>query len=114
MAEQGPLSTCANTCRALVGGGTGLSVNLEHRKLAQTGGVLKIPTYGVKHMRIKAAFAIAFAILFTGSIGAAAQEVSGTPGSPSATTTIDGRQIPPLPGQFGRSEERRVGKECRL
>ena len=32
---------------------------------------------------------------------AAAQEITGTPGSPSATTTIDGRQIPPPPGQFG-------------
>ena len=26
---------------------------------------------------------------------AIAQEVTGTPGSPSATSTIDGRQIPP-------------------
>jgi len=52
-------------------------------------------------MRVKVAFACALPFLFTGWIGAAAQEVTGTPGSPSATTTIDGRQIPPPPGQFG-------------
>ena len=32
---------------------------------------------------------------------AIAQEVTGTPGSPSATSTIDGRQIPPPPANFG-------------
>ncbi len=30
-----------------------------------------------------------------------AQEISGTPGSPSATTTIDGRQLPPPAPTFG-------------
>ena len=30
-----------------------------------------------------------------------AQQISGTPGSPSATTTIDGRQIPNPPAPFG-------------
>jgi arylsulfatase len=52
-------------------------------------------------MKIQAAFAFAPAFLFTGWIGAAAQEVTGTPGSPSATTTIDGRYIPPPPPRFG-------------
>lgn len=32
---------------------------------------------------------------------AAAQQVTGTPGSPSATPTIDGKQIPPPPPKFG-------------
>jgi hypothetical protein len=32
---------------------------------------------------------------------ASAQEVIGTPGSPDATTTIDGRRIPPPPATFG-------------
>jgi sulfatase-like protein len=32
---------------------------------------------------------------------AVAQQVTGTPGSPSATTTIDGKQIPPPPPKFG-------------
>jgi hypothetical protein len=30
-----------------------------------------------------------------------AQQVTGEPGSPSATTTIDGKQIPPPPPKFG-------------
>jgi arylsulfatase A-like enzyme len=32
---------------------------------------------------------------------AAAQQVTGTPGSPSATTTLDGKQLPPPPAKFG-------------
>jgi arylsulfatase A-like enzyme len=36
-----------------------------------------------------------------GAPNAAAQQVTGTPGSPSATTTIDGKQIPPPPPKFG-------------
>ena len=30
-----------------------------------------------------------------------AQQITGTPGSPSATTTIDGKQLPPEPPKFG-------------
>ena len=30
-----------------------------------------------------------------------AQQISGTPGSPSATTTIDGKYLPPPPSKFG-------------
>src|ERR1700750_3449751 len=36
---------------------------------------------------------------FSGS--ASAQVVTGDPGSPGATTTIDGKQIPPPPAAFG-------------
>ena len=32
---------------------------------------------------------------------AAAQQITGTPGSPSATITLDGKQLPPPPGKFG-------------
>ncbi len=32
---------------------------------------------------------------------ACAQQVTGTPGSPEATTTIDGRYLPPQPPAFG-------------
>jgi arylsulfatase A-like enzyme len=32
---------------------------------------------------------------------ASAQQVTGVPGSPSATTTIDGQQLPPPPSKFG-------------
>src|ERR1700690_1564797 len=37
----------------------------------------------------------------TTSASTSAQQVTGTPGSPSATTTIDGKQIPPPPPIFG-------------
>jgi hypothetical protein len=39
--------------------------------------------------------------LLTGVGVSLAQQSTGTPGSPSATTTIDGRQLPPLPSTFG-------------
>jgi arylsulfatase A-like enzyme len=32
---------------------------------------------------------------------AQAQQITGTPGAPSATVTIDGKQLPPQPGKFG-------------
>jgi arylsulfatase A-like enzyme len=35
------------------------------------------------------------------SFGAIAQTINGTPGSPSATITIDGKQLPPPPTKFG-------------
>ena len=34
-------------------------------------------------------------------VPASAQQVTGVPGSPSATTTIDGKQLPPPPPKFG-------------
>ncbi len=37
---------------------------------------------------------------------ASAQQVEGQPGSPSATTTIDGKQLPPPPPKFGGKIER--------
>ena len=44
------------------------------------------------------------AFLFAGTLAVtpvAAQQITGTPGSPSATTTIDGKQLPPQPPKFG-------------
>jgi hypothetical protein len=35
------------------------------------------------------------------SSGAMTQQIDGTPGSPSATITIDGKQLPPPPLKFG-------------
>ena len=32
---------------------------------------------------------------------AVAQQVTGVLGSPSATTTLDGKQLPPVPQKFG-------------
>jgi arylsulfatase len=48
----------------------------------------------------KAALALATLASFFSAVltpYAAAQQVTGTPGSASATTTIDGKQIPPPP-----------------
>jgi arylsulfatase A-like enzyme len=42
-----------------------------------------------------------FASFEVGAVTAVAQQVTGVPGSPSATTTIDGKQLPPPPPKFG-------------
>jgi hypothetical protein len=43
---------------------------------------------------------IAAAAIFV-ALRAPAQQITGTPGSPSATTTISGEQLPAAPGKFG-------------
>jgi len=40
-------------------------------------------------------------VLLLAAVPAPAQQTSGVPGSPSATTTIDGKQLPPPPPKFG-------------
>src|SRR5277367_3893735 len=40
-------------------------------------------------------------VMFLSSLPVAAQQVTGTLGSPSATTTLDGKQLPPPPPKFG-------------
>ena len=42
----------------------------------------------------------AAAVMFV-ALPAPAQQITGTPGSPSATTTINGEQLPAPPGKFG-------------
>jgi arylsulfatase A-like enzyme len=51
----------------------------------------------------KAALVVAPSLLVLGftAASAKAQQVTGTPGSASATTTIDGKQLPPPPPKFG-------------
>jgi arylsulfatase len=48
-------------------------------------------------------FALTFALLAGTALVsvAAAQERTGTPGAPNATTTIDGNYLPPPPPRFG-------------
>jgi hypothetical protein len=36
----------------------------------------------------------------TSAVPSTSQQVNGTPGSPSATTTINGKQLPPMPQSF--------------
>jgi arylsulfatase len=41
------------------------------------------------------------AISAVAAVTVVAQQITGTPGTPSATTTIDGKQLPPPPAKFG-------------
>src|SRR5262245_35506327 len=45
-----------------------------------------------------------------GPAAVVAQQIMGTPGSPSATTTIDGKQIPHAPFKFGGTIERNAAQ----
>ena len=44
---------------------------------------------------------LAAAVMAVAPSARAQIQTTGTPGSPSATTTIDGKQIPPPPMKFG-------------
>src|SRR5438552_18972360 len=55
---------------------------------------------------MKSATQILFSVMFAAAVMAVAnsawtQQINGTPGSPDATVTIDGKQIPPPPMPFG-------------
>jgi len=63
------------------------------------------------YLRLLLAVAVIVAAVTSGLAGlpAMAQQITGVPGSPSATTTIDGRQLPPMPDEkFGGKIERNV------
>ena len=55
----------------------------------------------MKSNLIKHSLAALAAILTFVPLTAPSQQINGTPGSPSATVTIDGKQIPPPPMKFG-------------
>jgi arylsulfatase A-like enzyme len=44
---------------------------------------------------------LSVAVATMSNLPGAAQQITGTPGSPSATTTIDGKYLPPPPPKFG-------------
>jgi len=52
-------------------------------------------------MKITTALSLGFLLGTSYLPGAIAQQITGTPGSPSATITIDGLQLPPPPPKFG-------------
>jgi Sulfatase len=52
----------------------------------------------------------AVAVALFGATQASAQQVTGTLGSPSATTTFGGEQLPPPPQQFGGKIERNAAQ----
>jgi hypothetical protein len=54
-------------------------------------------------MTTKMMGAIVVAAALLGSAPAMAQQTTGLPGSPNATTTIDGRYLPNPPSKFGGS-----------
>src|ERR1700674_1901987 len=52
-------------------------------------------------MKITTTLSLGFLLGTSYLPGAMAQQITGTPGSPGATTTIDGKQLPPEPPKFG-------------
>jgi len=56
-------------------------------------------------MKITTALSLGFLLGTSYLPGAMAQQITGTPGSPSATVTIDGKQLPPPPAEFGGAIE---------
>jgi hypothetical protein len=46
-----------------------------------------------------------FAAALVAGAPAVAQQITGTPGSPSATTTIEGNQLPPPPTAIRRRDQ---------
>ncbi len=56
-----------------------------------------------EHLRTSrcAPLAALFLMFLLAAVGATAQQTTGVPGSPSATTTIDGKYLPPPPPAFG-------------
>src|SRR5216684_5216803 len=52
-------------------------------------------------MKITTTLSLSFLLSASYLPAAMAQQVNGTPGSPGATTTIDGKQLPPPPPKFG-------------
>jgi arylsulfatase len=52
-------------------------------------------------MKIRRSMLAAASVLALGCSSASAQQVTGVPGSPGATTTIEGKQLPPPDPKFG-------------
>src|SRR4249920_3969126 len=52
-------------------------------------------------MKIGRSMVVGAGLLALGCVSALAQQVTGVPGSPGATTTIDGKQLPPPEPPFG-------------
>jgi len=52
-------------------------------------------------MKVSRSMLAGASLLALSGVSALAQQVTGVPGSPGATTTIDGKQLPPPPPNFG-------------
>ena len=64
---------------------------------------------GLTRLRAVMAPLIAVAAFFA-AFPASAQQVTGVPGSPNATMTIDGKQLPPPDPKFGGSIEQKASE----
>src|SRR6266568_1970739 len=62
----------------------------------ETASQQELSTMKISHLLLAGA-----SFLALGSVSALAQQVTGVPGSPGATTTIDGKQLPPPDPKFG-------------
>ena len=58
-------------------------------------------------MKINRRMLAAAGLLALGCVSASAQQITGTPGSPGATTTITGKQLPPPRCKFRRRDQRK-------
>jgi arylsulfatase len=56
--------------------------------------------------RVIAAATLGLLAVSLAPVAAVAEQIAGLPGSPSATTTIDGKQLPHTPFKFGGTIER--------
>jgi Sulfatase len=59
------------------------------------------PTMKSKEIKRHVSSLLTFATAMLIALSAQAQQITGTPGSPDATVTIDGKQLPPPPLPFG-------------
>ena len=64
----------------------------------------------MKHPYRAAELLLSVLILASWMEAGSAQQIYGTPGSPSATMTIDGQQLPPPPQKFGGKIERNAAQ----
>jgi hypothetical protein len=73
------------------------------RKIVRGGSHLCAPNIstGVLAMEISRSMLAGVSLLALSCVSALAQQVTGVPGTPSATATIDGKQIPPPDPTFG-------------
>src|SRR5512139_2194221 len=55
----------------------------------------------MKRNAINTTIGVTLTAFCAASATASAQQITGVPGSPSANTTIDGKQLPAPPGKFG-------------
>src|SRR5262249_16054990 len=95
----------ASSIRTLVG--CRLSGSPQHSRCTEVSMIER--HLGLTHRLASCALVVAFLLLALGA-PALAQQTSGVPGSPQATTTIPGNQLPPPPQPFEGKIERNAAQ----